>query len=83
MYFEYEDTEEYDEDDFFYHMYFDEVTTTALPDEFYDILDAVSGDSDSQVMRERRGGEREKERDKERERERERERDILTEKYFV
>jgi hypothetical protein len=36
------DTEEYDEDDFFYHMYFDEVSTTPLPDEFYDILESVS-----------------------------------------
>jgi len=38
----YGDYEEYDEDDFFYHMYFDEVSTTPLPDEFYEILESVS-----------------------------------------
>ena len=36
---------DYDEDDFFYHMYFDEVSTTPLPDEFYDILESVSAGS--------------------------------------
>jgi hypothetical protein len=40
MYFDYKN--EYNEDDFFYHMYFDEVSTTPLPDEFYDILHSVS-----------------------------------------
>jgi len=39
---------EYDEDDFFYHMYFDEVSTTPLPDEFYDILESVSAGSNPQ-----------------------------------
>ena len=43
MYEEYSDYIEYDEDDFFYHMYFDEVSTTPLPSEFYDILETVSG----------------------------------------
>jgi hypothetical protein len=40
MYFDYKN--EYNEDDFFYQMYFDEVSTTPLPDEFYDILLSVS-----------------------------------------
>ena len=34
--------DEYDEDDFFYHMYFDEVSTTHIPPEFYDLLESVS-----------------------------------------
>ena len=34
--------EDYDEDDFFYHMYFDEVSTTPIPSEFYDLLESVS-----------------------------------------
>ena len=38
----YDEYEGYDEDEFFYHMYFDEVSTTPLPDEFYDILESVS-----------------------------------------
>ena len=42
--------ENYDEDDFFYHMYFDEVSTTPLPDEFYDILESVSSGGSSQVQ---------------------------------
>ena len=36
------DYEGYDEDEFFYHMYFDEVSTTPVPEEFYDILEYVS-----------------------------------------
>ena len=36
----YGDYEEYDEDDFFYHMYFGEVLTTPLPDEFYESVSA-------------------------------------------
>ena len=40
--------ENYDEDDFFYHMYFDEVSTTPLPEEFYDILESVSAGSNPQ-----------------------------------
>jgi len=47
MYDEYED---YDEDDFFYHMYFDEVSTTPLPDEFYDILESVSAGENTQQV---------------------------------
>jgi hypothetical protein len=43
MYFDYKN--EYNEDDFFYHMYFDEVSTTPLPDEFYDILHSVKASS--------------------------------------
>ena len=40
---EYGEYLEYDGyDDFFYHMYFDEVSTTPLPEEFYDILESVS-----------------------------------------
>ena len=31
---------DYDEDDFFYHLYFDEVSTTPIPDEFYDLLES-------------------------------------------
>ena len=51
MYFNYpDDYEEYDEDDFFYHMYFDEVSTTPLPDEFYDILQSVSAGSNPQPV---------------------------------
>jgi len=44
----YGDYEEYDEDDFFYHMYFDEVSTTPLPEEFYQILEAVSDGANAQ-----------------------------------
>jgi len=44
----YGDYEEYDEDDFFYHMYFDEVSTTPLPDEFYEILESVSSGGNTQ-----------------------------------
>ena len=43
----YDNYEDYDEDDFFYHMYFDEVSTTPLPDEFYDILESVSNQYDT------------------------------------
>ena len=32
--------EGWDEDDFFYHQYFDEVSTTPIPDEFYDLLES-------------------------------------------
>ena len=46
MYDEYED---YDEDDFFYHMYFDAVSTTPLPDEFYDIFTISTGGNPQQV----------------------------------
>ena len=48
MYFDYKN--EYNEDDFFYHMYFDEVSTTPLPDEFYDILHSVSGGNKPPVV---------------------------------
>lgn len=41
-YGEFPQYEGYDEDEFFYHMYFDEVSTTPLPEEFYDILESVS-----------------------------------------
>lgn len=37
--------EGYDEDDFFYHMYFDEVSTTPIPDEFYDLLESVANNN--------------------------------------
>ena len=51
MYFEDSAIEEYDEDDFYYHMYFDEVSTTPLPiDDFYDILESVSAGSEPQVL---------------------------------
>ena len=43
----YDEYEGYDEDEFFYHMYFDEVSTTPLPDEFYDILESVSNSGDN------------------------------------
>ena len=39
--------DEYDEDDFFYHMYFDEVSTTPIPPEFYDLLESVSNGANS------------------------------------
>ena len=42
-----DDYEEYDEDDFFYHMYFDEVSTTPIPSEFYDLLESVSSSDNS------------------------------------
>ena len=45
----YDEYEEYDEDDFFYHMYFDEVSTTPLPDEFYEILESVSAGGNTQI----------------------------------
>ena len=39
--------DDYDDEDFFYHMYFDEVSTTPIPEEFYDLLESVSNsDSD-------------------------------------
>lgn len=51
MYFESDyDYDVDDDDDFFYHMYFDEVSTTPLPDEFYDILESVSGGASAQVV---------------------------------
>ena len=40
-----DDYEGYDEDDFFYHMYFDEVSTTPIPDEFYDLLESVASNN--------------------------------------
>ena len=36
---------DYDKDDFFYNQYFDEVSTTPIPDEFYDLLDSVSNNN--------------------------------------
>lgn len=46
--YEFNEGGDYDEDDFFYHMYFDEVSTTPLPEEFYDILESVSAGSNPQ-----------------------------------
>ena len=51
MYFNEYEAPDYDEDDFFYHMYFDEVSTTPLPiDQIYDILESVSAGSNPDVI---------------------------------
>ena len=40
-----DDYEGWDEDDFFYHQYFDEVSTTPIPDEFNDLLESVANNN--------------------------------------
>lgn len=55
---------DYDEDDFFYHQYFDEVSTTATPDEFYDILESANYpdyfDSFDKIIKNRKSDESDK-----------------------